>query len=75
MKKIVSTLLAVILCFNISCTTFAFADCADQVPENTEESVTRAEEVMWYYREINGVWEKRLWSITYGVWLTDWMPV
>ena len=36
-----------------------------------------AEETMWYTR-INpqtGKPEKRLWSITNGKWLTDWIPV
>lgn len=75
MKKLVSILLTIVLCFNLSCATFAFVDYSEHMSENVEESVTRAEETRWYYREINGVWEKRLWSITYGVWLTDWMPV
>jgi len=38
-------------------------------------SVTRAEETEWYFRVLNGVTEKRLWSITRGIWLTDWMPL
>ncbi|EHL07556.1 hypothetical protein HMPREF0322_01673 [Desulfitobacterium hafniense DP7] len=37
-------------------------------------SVIHAEETEWYYRVQNGVMEKRLWSITKRVWLTDWMP-
>ena len=74
MKKLVSVFLMVVLCFNLSCATFAFADYSEQIPKNTEESVTRAEETKWYYRYNNGVKEKRLWSITYGVWLTDWIP-
>jgi len=39
-----------------------------------ETSVARAEETVWYYRMQNGVTEKRLWSITRRVWLTDWIP-
>ena len=35
----------------------------------------RTEETRWYYRTNNGVREKRLWSITRGKWLTNWMPV
>ena len=32
-----------------------------------------AEEVCWYFRELNGKYQRRLWSITYGRWLTDWI--
>jgi hypothetical protein len=34
-----------------------------------------AEETEWRYRVVNGALEKRLWSITQRIWLTDWMPV
>lgn len=32
-----------------------------------------AEEVEWCFRKYEGKWQKRLWSITYGRWLTDWI--
>ncbi len=31
----------------------------------------QAEETMWYTRWYNGKQQKRLWSITHGIWLTD----
>lgn len=34
----------------------------------------QAEEVRIYYRVNDGVREMRIWSITYGRWLTDWVP-
>lgn len=34
---------------------------------------TRTEEFEWYYRMYNGVQQKRLWSVTYGRWVTDWI--
>ena len=35
-----------------------------------------AEQTQWYVRvNENGQLQKRLWSITYGVWLTDWIDV
>lgn len=44
---------------------------------STEKAVTvgtpRAEEKQWCYRCIDGQNQKRLWSITYGKWLTDWI--
>ena len=39
------------------------------------EGQTREEEFMWFYRTYNGVEQKRLWSITYGHWVTDWIDV
>lgn len=41
----------------------------------TEDITPYAEQLKWYYRDNNGVIEKRLWSITYQRWVTDWMPV
>ena len=32
------------------------------------------EETQWYYTVIDGVIYKRLWSITYDKWLTEWEP-
>lgn len=33
-----------------------------------------AEQTEWRYRLVDGKAEKRLWSITYGKWLTNWKP-
>lgn len=41
----------------------------------TEEEPTRQEEFMWYYRTYEGRRQKRLWSITYGYWVTDWIDI
>ena len=45
------------------------------VPASEESTIMPlAEEVEWYYRyNDEGVLQKRLWSITYGYWLTDWI--
>lgn len=34
-----------------------------------------AEETGWYYRVVDGVAQKRLWSYTEGKWLTDWITI
>lgn len=34
-----------------------------------------AEQTMWFTREVNGKKQKRLWSVTYGKWLTDWIDM
>ena len=43
------------------------------VTEVLEEEPTRLEEFMWFYRFYNGKQQKRLWSITYMHWVTDWI--
>ena len=76
MKKLISLLLAVILCLSLSAT--AFADyTALACGEDSDDSVSdqRAEQTEWVYRIYNGNIEKRLWSNTYGKWLTDWIYV
>lgn len=76
MKKLISLLLAVILCLSLSVT--AFADyTAPACDEDSGDSVSvqRAEQTEWVYRIYNGNIEKRLWSNTYAKWLTDWIYV
>ncbi len=31
-----------------------------------------AEETEWYFRVVDGRLQRRLWSITWGKWLTEW---
>ena len=43
------------------------------VSEN-EEISPMAEQTQWCYRvNEKGVYQKRLWSITQGIWLTEWI--
>ena len=37
------------------------------------DEINRQEEFMWFYRVVNGKEQKRLWSVTYGYWVTDWI--
>ncbi len=46
----------------------AYQECSER------EVSLFAEEVEWYYKKIGGIMHKRLWSSTYGRWLTDWIP-
>ena len=48
-------------------------DGAAVCEEGNEEGSARSAETIWYTRTINGVTQKRLWSVTYGYWLTDWI--
>lgn len=47
----------------------------DPVPtETSEEGITPyAEETKWYYRVYSGRLQRRLWSLTYRCWLTEWI--
>ena len=77
MKKFIALLIAFALCFSLSVTAFADGSEAQFVDEPQAESVVepRVEEVEWIYRVYNGNIERRLWSYTEGVWLTDWIYV
>lgn len=58
-------------CLTVGLSSFAYAA---EIPEPADENgpVARLEETKWYYRVVDGRVQKRLWSITEGVWLTDW---
>jgi hypothetical protein len=81
MKKLISVFLSVILVVFLSVS--AFADFVN-VPTQTEITSSvkdpggpgRPEETMWIYRTTeSGLLQKRLWSLTYGYWLTDWITI
>lgn len=74
-KIIICAVLVLLLC--CSFVTPAFAAPYDSSPAETTDASNgaRAEQTKWYYRVNNGIMEKRLWSLTNEVWLTDWMPV
>lgn len=46
--------------------TLTVTSCNEQITPRTEETV-------WVVREYNGKKQMRLWSITRGIWLTDWI--
>ena len=74
-KIIISTILALLICCSFITPVFA-APYDSATAEITDTSNgARAEQTQWYYRVNNGIMEKRLWSITNEIWLTDWMPV
>lgn len=80
MKRIISVLLAIILSFSFSSVAFADTINADETNASINESAesdtsTRAEETIWYFRIVNGIKQMRLWSLTYGKWLTPWIDI
>ena len=38
-------------------------------------SVPNMEVTTWYIRNNNGVWEQRLWSVTFNYWKTEWQRI
>ncbi len=80
MKRIVSFLLALVLCVSFS----VAARAEPKEPSEAQlvyaaeggEEPTRVEETEWYYRVLDNYYlQKRLWSITYERWLTDWITI
>ena len=80
MKRFLSFLLAALILASISVPAFAEELTA---PDGSDIEIiavkpgepNRPEETVWYFRVNNGILQMRLWSITYGRWLTDWIDV
>ena len=80
MKRFLSLLLALIMVLSLHAAAFANGL---EAPDGSDVEIiavkpgesTRAEETAWYYRVYNGMVQMRLWSLTYGYWLTDWIDV
>ena len=80
MKKIISMLLTLSICLSFSAVALAdYSELSEedtQIVEVEETEPTRAEETEWYYRIVdNLIVQKRVWSITYGYWKTDWITI
>lgn len=78
-KHVISFILTAVLVMSIISASPALAvdvgkDGTYLTPPTQSVMKPMAEETMWYFRTTNGYLEKRLWSITQGRWLTDWMP-
>lgn len=74
MKKIVLWFVTLSLIFSICCMP-AFAAKPEPMEDLQSTVEPRVDEVVWITRTYNGKLQKRLWSITYQVWLTDWIDV
>lgn len=71
-KGLLYVILSILVFINIPINVYSISQ------ETTSEStitIQRSEEVSWYYRDVAGGKQKRLWSHTYGRWLTDWISV
>lgn len=75
LKRIVCmfcVLMAMMLSFAVSAAPVA-APVANDADPDTSTVSPRAEETAWVYRIYDGKVQKRLWSYTRGIWLTDWI--
>ena len=72
-KKLITTLIVFLLS---SCLFPVNSVAQAALPTSIEDPVVpAAEQTVWYTRVYNGKLQKRLWSITWGEWLTDWIDV
>lgn len=77
MKKIVALLLSTLMLLT-SAAALEYdsgVSQADQTASIENPIEPQAEQTVWYTRHYNGKRQKRLWSITYRRWLTDWIDV
>ena len=73
-KRLILFLITALLCINTMGTTVFAMETPQVTITATDEAIhIMTEETEWYYRYWYGVYQKRLWSITYGKWLTDWI--
>jgi hypothetical protein len=70
-KKILTyVLLSILVLSNIPNSVYA---SSQKITYKVEEIKPYAEQVEWYYRYVDGREQQRLWSYTYGRWITDWI--
>jgi len=76
MKRFLATISIFLLCALFSPVAYAESIEMEAMPTSAgEEAIPYAEQLEWVYRIHEGNIEKRLWSHTYGKWLTDWIIV
>ena len=77
MKRFVSFLIVLIMCLSLSTVAIAESIQSEEsvISTNIVDEPARAEETIWYFRTYNGRAQMRLWSLTYGKWLTDWIDI
>lgn len=71
MKKLIIITLALIT-FLLPLGNEVFANSNNISEENTPNITFYSEQFKWYYRDRKGGTQRRLWSMTYGYWVTDW---
>lgn len=69
-----SAIFMLVFCIAFGGVSYTIEAQAENISSNQIEEISvRAEQVRWYFRKINGVKQKRAWSLTYGYWKTNWI--
>ena len=77
MKKIASIILVVLTLLLLTMPAYAINAKSETTTISSiyiKAITERGEVTEWVFRINNGILEMRLWSVTYGKWLTEWMP-
>lgn len=73
MKRMACALSALIMMLSLSISAApAVSTVGNDFNGDTSTVAPKAEETEWYYRVYNGHLQRRLWSYTRGIWLTEW---
>ena len=80
MKRWLSLLFVLLILSTISVTSFADTSISakamnEEISVHESDRPTRQEETEWHFRTYLGRRQMRLWSVTYGYWLTDWIDI
>ena len=70
-KRFLACLLSVIVAFSLAVP--AVASAGDEPASSPEAQAASAEQTQIVWRTVNGQLQYRVWSITWGYWLTDWI--
>ncbi|MBU5432903.1 hypothetical protein [Intestinimonas sp. MSJ-38] len=73
MKKKLAFLLIFTGIFSLFCVNTMAYEHNEKEIEKIESMEPYAEQFEWYYRQYEGKTQKRLWSVTYSRWVTDWI--
>ncbi len=74
-KTLLALFLALLTVGSCAAASAAGVSASAQAIDRPGVASPQAEETMWYTRWYNGKQQKRLWSITHGIWLTDWIDI
>lgn len=73
MKKFLTLALSLLIAVSLLSTTAAAASTLEPQPQAQSQVEPRVNQVVWVHRTYNGKEQKRLWSYTYQMWMTDWI--
>lgn len=75
LNKRVGLLCGLSLCAMITFAGTNLTVCANTIDTVETEEAGRSTILQWAYKQIDGVWHRRLYNHSTGEWLTEWTPV